>query len=153
MLVTIVITCGVVYSVNSKEEYINDYAYPVDMVEYMKENLDMENVRLYNEYDFGSYLLFRDIPVYIDSRSDLYTEEFNGEHDIFTDCMEITEKYGRVFKKYDITHILTYKDTYLNYILAASSNYEVVHKEGRFVLYEYTNNVKEGTMKEKTKEV
>ena len=148
VLVTIVITSSIVYKINSKAEFIDSNVYPVAMVNYMEENMNMDKVKLYNEYDFGSYLIYRDIPVYIDSRSDLYTKEFNLEHDIFTDCMEITQKYGRVFKKYDITHILTYKDTYLNQILAASSNYEVVNKNGRFVLYEYTNNVKEGTMKE-----
>ena len=147
VLVSIIITCGVVYNINSKEDFINPNIYPVTMVDYMKKNINMDKVRLYNEYDFGSYLIYRDIPVYIDSRSDLYTKEFNGERDIFTDCMEITEKYGRVFKKHKITHILIYKDTYLNQILAVSSNYEVIHKDGRFVLYAYTNNVKEGTMK------
>ena len=30
-----------------------------------------------------------------------------------------------------------YKDTELNQILAASPNYELVHKEGRFMLYKY----------------
>ena len=145
--VTIIITSGVVYSINSKEEYINANVYPVEMVQYMKDNMDMDKVRLYNEYDFGSYLLFNDIEVYIDSRSDLYTKEFNGESDIFDDCMNITEKYGRVFKKYDITHILTYRDTYLNQVLAASPNYKLVRKSGRFVLYSYIVNEVEGTMK------
>ena len=51
--------------------------------------------------------------------------------------MKITENYGRIFNKYNITHILIYKDTELNQILAASPNYELVHKEGRFMLYKY----------------
>ena len=147
VMVTIIITSGIVYSVNQKVEYINPNVYPVEMVSYMKENMNMDKVKLYNEYDFGSYLLFNDIQVYIDSRSDLYTEPFNNDFDIFNECMNITENYGRVFKKYEITHILTYKDTYLNQILAASPNYEVVHKNGRFVLYSYIVNEKEGTMK------
>lgn len=148
VFVTIVITTGVVYSVNSKEEYINPSIYPVDMVTYMKDNMDMEKVKLYNEYDFGSYLLFNDIEVYIDSRSDLYTEPFNHDFDIFNECMNITENYGRVFKKYDITHILTYKDTYLNQILAASPNYKLVRKSGRFVLYSYIVNGEEASITE-----
>ena len=106
----------------------------------MKENLEMDKVKLYNEYDFGSYLILNDIPVFIDSRSDLYTSSFNGGTDIFNECMNITENYGRIFKKYDITHILIYKDTYLNQILAASSNYKLVHREDRFMLYEYIVN-------------
>lgn len=135
--VTIIGTSIFVYNVNFKADFIDENTYPVAMVEYMKENLDMENVRLYNEYDFGSYLIYEDIPVFIDSRSDLYTEPFNHKTDIFEECMNITENYGRIFKKYDITHILIYKDTELNQILAASSNYELVHKEGRFMLYKY----------------
>ena len=142
---TIVGTSIFVYNVNFKEPFINENIYPVLMTDYMETNLDMENVRLYNEYDFGSYLMYRDIPVFIDSRSDLYTKSFNNSTDIFNECMKITENYGRIFKKYNITHILIYKDTNLNQILAISPNYELIHKEGRFMLYEYTASKKEET--------
>ena len=141
--ITIMLTSGLVYNINYKEEFVNSNTYPVAMVNYMKNNLDMDKVRLYNEYDFGSYLIYNDIPVFIDSRSDLYTKSFNHKTDIFNDCMNITENYGRIFKKYEITHILIYKDTYLNQILAISSNYKLVHRTGRFMLYEYTPNIKE----------
>ena len=140
---TIVGTSIFVYNINYKEAFINEQIYPVSMVYYMEKNLDMDKVRLYNEYDFGSYLIYKDIPVFIDSRSDLYTKSFNNKTDIFNECMKITENYGRIFKKYDITHILIYKDTNLNQILAASPNYDLVHKEGRFMLYEYTASKKE----------
>lgn len=36
-------------------------------------------MKIYNEYNYGSYLLFRGIPVFVDSRADLYTPQFNGE--------------------------------------------------------------------------
>lgn len=146
--ITIMITAGFVYNINSKGNYIDEETYPVKMVDYMEENLNMEEVKLYNDYDFGSYLIYRNIPVYIDSRSDLYTKPFNHEFDIFDECMKITENYGRVFKKYGITHILIYKDTELNQILSASPNYELVHKEGRFALYEYTANTKNKEIEE-----
>lgn len=141
--VTIMITSGFVYNINSKKEFVDETIYPVKMVDYMEENLDMKEVKLYNEYDFGSYLIYRDIPVFIDSRSDLYTKPFNHKTDIFDECMKITEHYGRIFKKYNITHILIYKDTELNQILAASPNYELVHKEGRFMLYKYIATTEE----------
>ena len=135
--ITVVFTAGFTYSVNSKGKYINDNIYPVDMVKWMNKNIELNDIKLYNEYDFGSYLIYKNIPVYIDSRSDLYTKPFNHKTDIFDECMKITENYGRVFNKYNITHILIYKDTNLNQILAASDNYKLLHKEGRFMLYEY----------------
>ena len=115
-------------------EKINEYEKAIELYDKLK---------LYNEYDFGSYLIYRDIPVFIDSRSDLYTKPFNHKTDIFDECMKITEHYGRIFKKYNITHILIYKDTELNQILAASPNYELVHKEGRFMLYKYIATTEE----------
>lgn len=137
VLITVVITSGIVYNINSKQEYIDENMYPVKMVEYIYDNMDPEEMKLYNDYDFGSYLIYKDIKVYIDSRSDLYTKPFNNKFDIFNECMNITTNYGRVFNKYDITHILIYKDTDLNQILNASPNYKLIHKEGRFALYEY----------------
>ena len=115
----------------------------------MKKNLEMDKVKLYNDYDFGSYLIYKNIPVFIDARSDLYTKIFNKKTDMFEECMKITEHYGRVFKKYNITHILIYKNTDLNQILNASPNYELVHKEGRFALYKYLATTDE---KEKNEE-
>lgn len=141
--ITIIGTSIFVYNINFKGELIDENVYPVKMVDYMEKNLDMKQIKLYNEYDFGSYLIYRDIPVFIDSRSDLYTKPFNHKTDIFNECMKITENYGRIFNKYKITHILIYKDTELNQILAVSSNYELVHKEGRFTLYKYIATTKE----------
>ena len=142
---TIIGTTIFVYNINYKAEFINEDIYPVAMVDYIKENFELENIKLYNEYDFGSYLIYKEIPVFIDSRSDLYTKSFNNKTDIFNECMNITENYGRIFKKYGITHILIYKNTDLNQILAASSNYKLIHRENRFMLYEYTANKTETT--------
>ena len=49
VFVTIIVTTGVVYSVNSKEEYINPSIYPVDMVTYMKENMDIIALKVATE--------------------------------------------------------------------------------------------------------
>ena len=143
LLISIIIISIIVYNINSNKEYINKDIYPVDMVDYIYKELDTKKIKLYNDYDFGSYLMYRKLPVFIDSRSDLYTKPFNHKTDIFDECMNITKHYGRIFKKYDITHILIYKDTELNQILTASNNYNLVKKDGNFALFEYIPNTKE----------
>ena len=137
VLVTVIITSGIVFNINCGKDFIDKDIYPVEMVDYINKELDVKKIKLYNEYDFGSYLLFRNFKVYIDSRSDLYTKPFNKKFDIFDEQINITTNYGRVFSKYDITHILIYKDTDLNQILTASPNYKLIHKEGKFALFEY----------------
>ena len=139
VLITLIISSTIVYNMNYKKDFINKTNYPVAMVDYIYDNLDTKNIRLFNNYDFGSYLIYRDLKVFIDSRCDLYTKPFNKEVDIFDETMNISEDYGRVFNKYNITHILIYNDTtdYLDKILNASSNYKLIHRDGRFSLYEY----------------
>ena len=63
------------------DQYVDEKTYPVEMsnyiLDYFKET-GFYNVRIFNEYNYGSYLLYRGIPVFIDSRADLYSPEFNS---------------------------------------------------------------------------
>ena len=59
--------------------YVSTSSYPVEAADWILKNLDVNNIKLFNEYNYGSYLLYRGIPVFIDSRADLYAPEFNGK--------------------------------------------------------------------------
>ena len=131
--------------------YINSSSYPVEAVDWIKENLDYKNIRMFNEYNYGSYLLLEDIPVFIDSRCDLYTPEFNGEkgddgkyhgQDIFSDFMNISSiatYYDTKFNEYDITHVMTKTNTKLNMLLSRDDGYKQIYKDDNFIIYEREN--------------
>ena len=54
---------------------------------YIKNNLEYEKIRIFNSYNNGSYLMLNNIPVFIDSRLDVYCSEFN-DPDIFYDFIQ-----------------------------------------------------------------
>ena len=128
--------------------YINQSSYPVEAAEWIIDNLDLEKIRLYNEYNFGSYLLYRGIPVFIDSRADLYAPEFNTDtgdsedgRDIFSDFINssnIGTYYGKIFQKYDITHIIVKANSKINMLIknADSEKYDLLYSDKYFVIYE-----------------
>lgn len=128
------------------EEYVNESSYPVAAADWMLKNLDVKNIKLYNEYNYGSYLLFRGIPVFIDSRCDLYTPEFNGNEkegiegrDIFLDAINIAGigvNYKSKFKEYGVTHIILYENSKLAMILEGDNDYKVLYNEGNFKIFE-----------------
>ena len=124
---------------NYNEKYINGKKYPVSAVKYIKKNLDYKNIRMYNDYDIGGYILFNDIPVFIDPRCDLYFKEFNNKNlDIFDDSIMLYKKldsYKSIFKKYNIDHVLLKKNDKLFYVISADSNYEIIYKDKYFVLF------------------
>lgn len=127
------------------DKFVNANNYPVEAAKWIKENLDVDNIKLYNEYNYGSYLLFEGIPVFIDSRADLYAPEFNkrvGEEkgrDIFSDYIntsQISTYYENTFEKYGITHVILYKNVKTNLFLSRDKNYKELYSDDRFVIYE-----------------
>ena len=121
--------------------YVSESSYPVQAADWILENLDVKNIKLFNEYNYGSYLLFRGIPVFIDSRADLYAPEFNGKNDIFIDFINTSNLgryYGKTFKEYGITHVILYKNSKLSMIIDETEpeNYNKIYSDKYFVIYE-----------------
>ena len=150
VIVVFVITIGVlVFSYNMAkpkfdDEYIDESSYPVQACDYIIENIDLGKAKFYNEYNYGSYMLFKGIPVFIDSRADLYAPEFNGREDIFMDFINtssIGQFYEDTFEKYGITHVICYSNSKMNMIIEKTqdSNYKELYKDNHFVIYERLN--------------
>ena len=59
----------------SGDHYIDETTYPVQACDYILNNIDLGTAKFYNEYNYGSYMIYRGIPVFIDSRADLYAPE------------------------------------------------------------------------------
>lgn len=126
--------------------YIDTTSYPVNASDWILSNLDINNMKLYNEYNYGSYLLFRGIPVFIDSRCDLYSPEFNEDkenniegRDIFADALNIPSisvNYENKFEEYGVTHVMLYSNAKLAMILEEDSNYKIIYDEGNFKIFE-----------------
>lgn len=128
------------------DTYVDETSYPVQACDYILENIDLGKARFYNEYNYGSYLLYRGIPVFIDSRADLYAPEFSGKKDdIFMDFIEtsnISTFYEDTFEKYNITHVITYKNSKMNMIITKTKDekYKELYSDRSFVVYERVSN-------------
>ena len=135
------------------QPYIDETSYPVEASHWIKEKLDYKNIKLFNDYNYGSYLLFEDIPVFIDSRCDLYTPEFNGTYnknskkfvgkDIFSDFLNVSQIatwYDNVLKEYGATHVITGSSSKLNMLISKDPLYNKIYSDKNFVLYERVIN-------------
>ena len=147
-IVMIVVILGLsyhFYEPKQDDEYIDETAYPVQACDYILENIDLGKAKFYNEYNYGSYMIFRGIPVFIDSRADLYAPEFSGkEDDIFMDFINtsnIGQFYEDTFEKYGITHVITYENSKMNMIIKETKdpNYKKLYEDDYFTIYERLN--------------
>ena len=147
-ILLVVLVSFMIYKDKVNDKFVNEKTYPVEAANYILENLDLENMRLFNEYNYGSYLLYRGIPVFIDSRADLYSPEFNGTknkdgkyegRDIFTDYINTSngsKYYEDTFDKYNITHVILKKNTKLKMLLSKDKNYNEIYQDDNFIIYE-----------------
>ena len=145
----IIILLMTIYGENSYRDimcqsYVNESEYPIQASNWILENLDIENLRLFNGYNYGSYLLMRGIPVFIDSRCDLYTPQFNGNEDldIFSEALSIPDingDYSELFEKYDINYAMFYRNDKVCQIINADSNYIKAYEDDNFIIYQRVN--------------
>ena len=129
----------------SGDHYIDETTYPVQACDYILNNVDLGTAKFYNEYNYGSYMIYRGIPVFIDSRADLYAPEFSGkEEDIFMDFINVSsigDFYEDIFEKYGITHAIMYKNAKISMIIDKTNdkNYKKIYEDDYFVIYEKLN--------------
>lgn len=83
----------------SLEDAIDKKAWPVDAVS------RLEDRKTYNDYKWGGYLIYKGIPVFIDSRADIYWKD----SDVFKDDLDMgrfkTDPLG-VLNKYGIEQVI-----------------------------------------------
>ena len=122
---------------NIAQEYIGDY--PVEAVDYICKNINVDQMRIYNHFNFGSYLELKGIKAFVDSRSEIYTEEFNPGCTILQDWFDATNlkvNYNDIFDQYEITHVLLYDDESLTNYIKYDPKWKMLYQDEGFILYE-----------------
>jgi hypothetical protein len=130
------------FAQNLSNRYAEYEDYPIDAATYILNNIDISKMKLYNGFDIGSYLEFRGIPAFMDSRAELYTEQFNSNTTILNDFVSVTygsESYHEIFDKYGITHALLENDDIIYKYIGYDEDWKLIYKDTTFSIYERIN--------------
>ena len=114
---------------------------PEAAVRYIKNNLDLSKIRLFNSFNAGGYIEFSGIKTFIDTRAEVFTRRLNGREDILKDyCDAIAGKlyYEDFAAKYSFTHFLVNTDLecLLYNSLKHDKNYRVLFQHQKYVIFE-----------------
>ncbi|KZD23683.1 hypothetical protein [Tardiphaga robiniae] len=101
------------------------YAAPAAAVTELKKlNLS----RVFNDYDFGGYLISRGVPTFIDGRVELYGEKFMVDHNNASGLME-PDNLFRLLKDYDIEATLLRTQSAATKLLDRVDGWEKVYSD------------------------
>ena len=120
------------------KSFVDEKNYPVDASTYLLENVDIDNMRLYTDFNYGSYVEFRGMKVFVDSRSEVYCKEFNDTTILedYYNLVYFKDYYKDILNKYNFTHLLLINDTPLENYVRNDSDYKSIYIDKYFVIYE-----------------
>jgi hypothetical protein len=101
--------------------------YPVEAVEVLtKSSKNFNDMRIFNNYDWGGFLIWKGIPVFIDGRSDLYGDDFLSS---YLKTFRTTETWQESLDTHQVTHILSKSKSNLSVLLNESRDWHLVHED------------------------
>ena len=92
--------------------------------------------RLYNYYDYGGYLIYNDIDVFVDGRFDLYSKDNIRD---YYDICNLNGDYIKLINKYKFDYYLVPNDTRLSYYLEHDRRFEKIFSKKGVVFYKDLN--------------
>ncbi len=109
---------------NLKQKPVSD-----EIIDYLKKN---EPKRLYNYYDYGGYLIYNNILVFVDGRADLYSKYNYKEAN---DLSNLRGNFQKIIEKYKFDYFLLKKKSGLSYYLKERQDYDVVISDAKNIVY------------------
>jgi hypothetical protein len=103
-------------------------SYPAKAGEYLASKVRYDHGPVFNDYLWGGYLILyqRDIPVYVDSRVDIY--EYNGLIAEYLDTIRMKDSLENLDKR-KIRYVLTPPQGGLAYVLRHSPNWKMEYSD------------------------
>lgn len=100
---------------------------PVDPRQYPVAAVEHVGLRPFNLYEWGGYLIFRNAPVFVDGRADVYLKTPVWRD--YLDAVRLRRDPEEIFQKYTVDSVLMPPDHPLSVHLRALPEWEEVHRD------------------------
>ena len=114
---------------------MNDPAYiDTAAIEYVKEN---GYKRLYNSYNTGGHLIYHDVPVFVDSRAELYSEEVLSDMAALCSWRVSNNEMEHIISKYNFDGLYVENSSLLYKYLINSGYYNLMYQGNTCSVFEH----------------
>jgi hypothetical protein len=109
--------------------------YPVAAVDYLEES-GLDEARGYNSYNWGGYLIWRGVPVFVDGRADVYGDPFLL---FYRETFEVQSTWQEPLDEYNVDYVLMERGTPLTAVLAASPDWKMAYEDDNAQIFMRNN--------------
>jgi hypothetical protein len=97
--------------------------FPVAAADFLEES-GLAETRIYNHYEWGGYLIWRRIPVFIDGRTELYGDDFFLS---YLKAFEARQDWHEPLDDYEVETVIMPENSALATVLTVSEAWEEVY--------------------------
>lgn len=111
---------------------------PIDATNYIIEELQSPQIRLYADYNWGGYLEFRGLKPFIDARAEVFVKANNGARDILDDMIAMYRgelHYTKFVSIYQFNVLLVKEGDLMATYLAEDHQYTLAYTAGDALVY------------------
>ncbi len=114
-----------------KEQQVERTSYPVDALEFIREH-GLAEKRVYNSYNWGGYLIWHGLRVFIDGRADVYGDAFIHEYML---AYWLQGDWRVPLEHYDVDYILIESELPLARLLEERDDWVRVYQDRLAVIF------------------
>jgi hypothetical protein len=122
-----------------ESQFYKDSFVPTKAVDFIIENYQDMDIRLFAGYNWGGYAEFRGLKPFIDARAEVFIKTNNKKEDILQDLIDLeagTMHYAKFIKKYKLNIFLLERKDFLETYLAEDAQYTLVYMDKDAVVFE-----------------
>lgn len=102
---------------------------PTEAITYIKDN-DVDVI--FNEYAWGGYMIWQEVPPFIDGRADLYGDEFFEK---YMRTYQIRADWQDALDSYGVKHVFIRVDSPLDVLLQAAPDWQTIYRDETAVIF------------------
>jgi hypothetical protein len=99
--------------------------FPVTAVDYLEES-GLAQQRGYNSYNWGGYLIWRGVPVFVDGRADVYGDDFLF---YYRRTFELQESWQEPLDDFDVDYVIMERGSPLTVVLDSTDGWQEVYHD------------------------
>lgn len=137
-LVLLIVLVGAISWIADKVQKNDDAVtehFPVGAVDYL-ERSGLGHKRGYNSYNWGGYLIWRGIPVFVDGRADVYGDEFLH---YYRQTFDLTDRWQVPLNDFKVDYVLIESTNSLASLLSESDHWRQDYKDEVATIYMRAN--------------
>ncbi len=99
--------------------------YPVAAIDYLQQS-GLDQAKGFNSYNWGGYMIWRGLPVFVDGRADVYGDDFLHR---YRQTFDLSSQWSEPLDEFDVRYVIMERSSSLTTLLASNEHWRQAYMD------------------------